>query len=250
MISEPRRVAGFMLTRRTLMHSMRFALRLPVTLWIASIPIAAAAQPPANPPAFSGPMEIEQLHDGFAVAPEFKISTIDGRSAQLAGAFGGWMVDNTLLIGGGGYWLTNRSSNRTMGYGGAVVEWLEWTGRPVGLSVRGLIGLGEATLANTVTVTTYGAGSRDEPYNPHFPVPRPLPTPVTTTVSVGIGHEFFVAEPQANLLINISRRMRVNVGVGYRAIGGTEGIDNRLRGATGSIALELGGSSSVRLSPP
>jgi hypothetical protein len=58
---------------------------------------------------------------------------------------------------------------------------------------------------------------------------------------------FFVAEPQANVLFNVTPKMRIGVGGGYRLIGGTYHADDRLRGATASVSVQFGGTSSRRL---
>jgi hypothetical protein len=38
-----------------------------------------------------GPKVLERVHDGFAIAPDFRVGTLNGSSARLAGAYGGWM---------------------------------------------------------------------------------------------------------------------------------------------------------------
>ena len=53
-------------------------------------------------------------------------------------------------------------------------------------------------------------------------------------------HEgFFIAEPEVNLLVNLRRNVRLTAGAGYRLTSGGRDTDNRLRGATGSIALQI-----------
>ena len=199
-----------------------------------------------------GPMVVERVHNGFAVAPDFRLSKIDGSTARLAGGYGGWVVDNTLLVGAGGYWLTNNSSARKFGYGGAVVEWLAATDRRFGFGARGLVGVGTATLSDNVSGLLYD-WDRDGHLvfrEGRIPTGRFGPGDIRSvapgTIRVSYRRDFFVAEPQASFLVNLSRRLRVNTGVGYRLIGGSDGLDDRLRGVSGSVALELGGSSSTR----
>jgi hypothetical protein len=214
---------------------------LALTLLAGLTPAAWAddgqAQPPPGPPA-QGPMTIERVYNGFAFAPEFKIANVDGKVGPLLGGYGGVLLDNTLLIGGGGYWLLDDTSSvHSMGYGGVVIEWLQRLNRPVGYSVRGLIGGGVATTIDTIPV-----------YNYNYPQPldgrgRFVPGPPSTSlVTVHTHTDYFVAEPQANVLFNLSPRLRVSLGGGYRFIAGAWGDDGRLRGATGSIALQFGGS--------
>ena len=54
---------------------------------------------------------------------------------------------------------------------------------------------------------------------------------------------FFVAEPEANLLVNLTRHLRLTAGVGYRLIGGARSADDRLRGVSGGVALQIGGGA-------
>ena len=70
---------------------------------IVLAPIAAAAQSPAQPGA--GPMQIEQMENGFVVAPDLKATRVSGATRGLAGAYAGFLMDNTLLLGGAAYWL-------------------------------------------------------------------------------------------------------------------------------------------------
>jgi len=83
-------------------------------------PASAQASPaaPAN-----GPLVLEQIHDGWVLAPDYKVTDVDNRTGQLAGAYGGRLIDGTILIGGAGYWLANDARDFKMSYGGVVVGW-------------------------------------------------------------------------------------------------------------------------------
>src|SRR5262245_45798607 len=82
--------------------------------------LAAAAAAEAQdgslqaPGTAQGPMVVERVHNGFAIMPEVKITNFAGSSGTLAGVSGGWLIDNTLLIGAGGYWLANYSASRKL----------------------------------------------------------------------------------------------------------------------------------------
>jgi hypothetical protein len=193
-------------------------------------PIATAQTAPADEDGSRGPMLVERVHNGFAIMPEAKLTKVDGRSAMLAGASGGWMIDNTLLIGAGGYWLTNNSNGRRLAYGGAVVEWLQGADRRFGFAARGLVGGGTATLSDNVAYVRFSPDRRATP----------------TTVQVRVERNLFIAEPQADLLVNLSRRIRLDWSVGYRLVGAEGNFDRRLRGVTGSVGLQIGGSRSAR----
>jgi hypothetical protein len=190
-----------------------------------------------------GPMTIERVHSGFVVAPDVKVTEVDNTTSALAGAYAGWLTDDTFFIGGGGYWLANPDRDRKMAYGGLVLQWLTHTNSRVGFGAKALIGGGQATLETTV--------SQDFrlPDLPNIPaasqVFRDLDRLFRPPPSVRVRHDegFFVAEPQVDLIVKLARQLRLNAGVGYRLIS-TEGRnDRRLRGATGSVALQIGGGS-------
>jgi hypothetical protein len=219
-----------------------------VTLAALAFPVGAAAQETAaaidanaiQPPQTQGPMTVERVHSGWAITPDYRVTDFDHTTGQLLGAYGGWMYDNTILFGAGGYWMTNGSNAHDLQYGGAVVEWLYHADRAVGFSVRGLVGWGTSRLPGTVNriVQPTPRFDRDD---------RRLPsvTPPTTTIVPVVFHDdFFVFEPQANALIRVTRLMRINAGVGYRITDGAHGLDDRIRGVSGSIGLQIGGVAS------
>src|SRR5205809_6251266 len=65
----------------------------------------SAVQAAATGEQNAGPMVIERVHSGVLLAPDFKVTEVDGRTSELVGGYGGWLTDRTLFIGGGGYWL-------------------------------------------------------------------------------------------------------------------------------------------------
>ena len=176
----------------------------------------------------SGPMTVERIRSGFLVAPDFKVTRFDGQTSSLAGVYGGWLNDRTFFIGGGGYWLTDRSRAHDMAYGGVVVGWFAQGDRRVGFGAKGLIGGGEATLADDVTILR--------------PPIRGVPQPSFTT-TVRFRNDFFIAEPEADVLVQLNRHLKLTGGVGYRLVSGVRGSDRRVRGTTGSVALQIGGGS-------
>jgi len=191
----------------------------------------ALAQGIASQPPNQGPMTVERLQNGWAIAPSFKVTQFDSGTHTLAGAYGGWVMDNRLLIGAAGYWLTDPNRTRNLSYGGGLVEWRQRVGRPLGFSVKGLIGGGSAAIATAVSVREL-----DRNVDPRF-------APVVTTRQLAFREDFFVAEPEADLLVNVSSHVRLHVGAGYRAVSGAHGLDDDIRGATGTVSLEIGPSS-------
>jgi hypothetical protein len=204
----------------------------------------AHAQTRTPPPASSGPLVVERVKSGWLIVPDVKITDVNGETSTLAGAYGGWITDNTFLVGGGGYWLTNRSDDHEMAYGGLVLEWLARTDRLLGFGVRGLLGGGQATVGVTLDEFGYvpGGGRHGDRGGRDPRDSRSAGTLTPTRVAIHDG--FLIAEPQANLLVNFSDRLRLSVGVGYRLIGADDLIDDRLSGVTGSIALQWGGGRS------
>ena len=220
------------------------AERIVASLIVLAIPVCVGAQDTEKTPdgnstqagQTQGPMTIERVHNGWAIAPDFKVTKIDGTTGRLAGAYGGWVFDNTLLIGGGGYWMMNGARDRDLAYGGAVVEWLQRADRAIGYSVRGLAGFGTSRLSGTI--------DRFAPPLRRFD--RDGRQVATGTVQVVFRDHFFVFEPQADALVRLTRLVRLDVGVGYRLTDGVDSIDRRLRGASGSIGLQIGGVYSSR----
>jgi len=150
----------------------------------------------------------------------------------VAGAFGGYLVENTFFIGAGGYGLTDTSSLRDMWYFGLVTGVYINRDRPIGYGFKALIGGGEATAAQQ-----YYA----------YPQRRPGPgAPVYVTGGYHTG--IFVFEPEANVVVHVNRHMTLTGGVGYRFTGdpywgyyGYNGYDTGgLNGVTGTVSLQIG----------
>jgi hypothetical protein len=191
---------------------------LVLLLGIVLLPVRAAAQTPTP----GGPMTFEVIHDGPLAAPDVKITQFDGKTDTLLGGYAGWLTDNRLFVGGGWYWLLNPSRDHELNYGGLILQWMQHSTAPIGFSVRGLIGGGYATTAQTFVVRNR----------------RGQPNSV-----VGLDYEgFFAAEPQIDALIRVSRNTRVTVGAGYRFTAGSHN-DSDIRGAVGTVGFQFGGGS-------
>ena len=197
------------------MSVKHFVLLLAVVL----VPLRASAQTAPTP---GGPMTFEPIHDGPLAAPDVKITEFDHSTDALLGGYAGWLTDNTLFIGGGGYWLLDQSHNHELGYGGFIVQWMKHADAPIGFGVKGLVGGGWATLPETFVV-------RDR---------RGQPSTVIGLHSDG----FFVAEPQVDALIRVTRHTRLTVGAGYRFTAGSHN-DSQISGAVGTIGFQFGGGS-------
>ena len=189
-----------------------------------------------------------ELDNGFLLAPDFKFTEIDGSFANLAGAYGGWLINKKLLLGGGGYTLTNGADDFKMTYGGFVLEYFFQPNRLVNFSVKGLVGGGKATLRGPFknrpypvplqieeTLTRFGLGNQ-RGRGPGMPFIFP-PFPIRSLEE--IEESFFIAEPEANVVLNVTEMIRIGFGGGYRLIGGAGRINDRLDGWTANVNLKL-----------
>jgi len=216
---------------------MRRAILVSVIGWL--VPLSAAAQPGSvATPRTQGPMIVEPIHSGLLATPDVKFTEVYRRTSELVGGYAGWVTEDTFFVGGGGYWLANRNSDREMAYGGLVVQWLIWKSSRVGFGAKGLVGGGEATLSDTIAIT---------PRVPEFRAPDgriPMPAPALVQ-RVRFREGFVIAEPEGLLSFTLTKRLRLAIGAGYRFTGSERrgfGGD-RLDGATGSVALQIGGGS-------
>jgi len=211
-----------------------------IALCIASLlPSAAAAQTPSP----ASPLKIEPIDSGFVVAPDARFTEVNDKFATLAGVYGGWLTDRTLLVGAGGYWLANRDDNFKMQYFGGVGSWTLGARRKVGLRAGALVGGGSATLAKT-----YGdlfgeipAGAPGLSRDHRLSFRGRGGSPITSATLVRVNEDFFIAEPQVNAVMSLTKWLHLDAGIGYRLIGGADLLNEDLRGISGSVALQLGG---------
>ena len=189
----------------------------------AALDLSAADQPSR------GPMIVERVHNGFLVAPDFKLTEIDHRSSGLAGGYAGMVFDDHFFVGGGAYVLASDRRGREMAYGGLVLQWLGGGNDTFGWSARGLLGGGRAESTGIVQVLDRG---------------RVISEPFRSR------RDFFVAEPELDGLVRLTDHLRLAVGAGYRFTGSARGRGprffdgagrTRLDGAVGSISLQIGG---------
>ena len=228
------------------------AITLAVLLVVGGVAAASAQERPAQ----DGSTMEEQVSGGWIVAPDFKFTRIDESDAALVGAYGGKFIDRGFLVGGGAYVLRG-ARDGGMAYGGGLVEWF---GNPDGLvdfSVRGFIGLGTATLTDRFAFSDGCGGGFSISNDDVFGSVKGSPP----TVSGGpcwfgggwdigwpsdpfgtLGHRqnFFLAEPQASIHLNVAPWLRIGGGAGYRLIGRGGDFTDRLRGLTANIGVQIG----------
>ena len=218
---------------------MRKLILLGAALLVAST--AQAQNPPAAAPT-NGPLVLERIHDGWVLAPDFKVTDVDNRTGELAGAYGGRVIDDTLLIGGAGYWLANDARDFKLAYGGLVIGWQSPEFGRIRFGGRGLAGAGRATLGFDVTPLRGGVvegftGGR--PGDIRFGVPVPS-QPQNFRTRVIARDDFLVFEPQANISARITKAIGVSCGVGYRETAQADILRDRLNGPTASLAVQFG----------
>jgi len=220
-------------------------------LFVAALLVATAAHAQNTPAPANGPLVLERVHDGWVLAPDFKVTDIDDHTGELAGVYGGRLIDNTLLIGGAAYWLTNDARDFGMSYGGVIVGWQSREFGRIRFGGRGLAGGGVATLGfdingqRNVVVNTGGrvGDIRFGVVDPHVPpgsrVPATIPSqPIRGRV---VAHEdFLVVEPQANISARITKGIGVSCGVGYRETANADVLRDRLNGRTANLAIQFG----------
>jgi len=203
-------------------------------LVVALLPASALAQS-SNPVGNTGPLVLQRIDNGMLIAPDYKITSFDGKTGQLLGATGGWSQENTLFLGGAWYWLANGSHDRELTYGGFVVGWNVPSESRFQVGGRSLIGFGTATLGVTYPAPILVPSPRDARIRGGAP---PV-VPATVTRQYLAWDDFFVFEPQASFRAVINRHTRLNLAAGYRVTGGGDVLEDRLNGVTGNIAVEF-----------
>lgn len=227
------------------MTSLRSAGVL-AALVLAGTPVLALAQAPATP---QGPLTLEKIDSRFVVAPDVRFTQVNDRDATLAGATAGWLMDKTLMVGGGGYVLTNRDRDFKMAYGGLVVEYSQWGDRAVSFGLRGLVGAGTATLSDTFSVPFGDAMPMAPVSNARMTQstrfggrPGQASAPGTTIrdITYVFDDTFFVFEPQLNVRVRLVDWLALEGGVGYRVIASENDVSSRLDGVAGTVGVRIG----------
>jgi len=187
-------------------------------------------------PTQQGTLTLQRVRSGPVFAPEVKIADIDNVTGTFLGGYAGWLADDRFLIGGAGYWLVDPTDYRDISYFGAIVGWQMPLGETIRFGARGLVGGGWATLLGD-----YAYHVPDRPWNP----PRPMPVDWdhhggTVQGRAYFYEEFFVFEPQVDLSIRFAHSISLTTGVGYRVVTGAGDFNDRLRGVSGSVAVQFG----------
>lgn len=174
-------------------------------------------------------LKTEKVEHGGYGALTVKFSQINEKFGVLVGGYGGWLINHSLMIGGGGYGLANRIPaddevqlqapdkilDIQFGYGGFMMEYIFDSNRLFHYNVKMLVGAGGV-----------GYALRDD-FN------------ATDTKQSAC----FVMELDANVEMNVTDYMRICVGAAYRHVGGNDLVgleDSDLAGPSGVVTFKFG----------
>jgi len=165
------------------------------------------------------------IESGGFGGPVLKITNINSENAVLVGGRGGWIINHSFVIGGGGYGLvTDVKAKATdsihqyieMGYGGLEIEYIASSNDLIHLSMELLVGGG-------------GVGYKYE-NNDGFNASHNM-------------NSFFVLEPSIHANLNITHFFRMAAGVGYRYVSGLKSAVSTnadLSGPSAILTFEFG----------
>lgn len=205
-----------------------------VSASVAHAQTTATPQPGAS----GGPIVVERIYSRFVVGPDYKVTSIDGDTGQLAGISAGWLREELFYVGGAFYRLLSGPSDWDLYYGGLVIGLQMPPGERVAFGVKGLLGIGEAQ--NRFAVTEFLPLGNLRFGTRHLPAVRFPFVPGDTRIEVS--DTFAVFEPEASVSVKVTNRIRFGVSAGYRFAGTDDNylFEDRLNGATGTITVQVG----------
>jgi PEGA domain len=161
---------------------------------------------PLRPPSAAGPpqpgsvVEVINGEDGAVFAPDVKFTEVNHEFATLVGAYAGYVFGGEVMFGGGGYWQANSTN-------GLHIDGHYGYNQGIYVDPRGRNGHGVVVVPPGFA---YGY-----PYHYY--------------------DAFFIADPEAQLVIHFGSSVRVQGSVGYRATS-----TSSLNGVTGGISVQIG----------
>ncbi len=158
------------------------------------------------------------FHSGGYGGPVWKIGWVNGHLGLFSGGRGGWIINHTFVLGGGGYSQlldvkTDQFSTEgkplylNVGYGGFEMEYIHESDKLIHWTVHAMIGSGYAKLKE---------------HNPNEAVKT---------------DNIYMFEPSFNVDVNVSQWFRIGLGLSYRLA-----MDVDLPGITSS---DVGGPSGL-----
>lgn len=151
--------------------------------------------------------ESKITHGGYG-GPELKLTQINGEWGLAVGGRGGWIISNSLSLGGGGYGIvtnhkvddqqnTNSDILLNVGWGGGFIEYINSSNQVFHFTVNSLIGAGDAS---------YYLKDDESHWNN----------------TIGKSSSFFVFEPGITIDVNLLKFFRISLGASYRYVSGLE----------------------------
>jgi hypothetical protein len=172
----------------------------------------------------------EISHGGFG-GPVIKYTQIKGEPGVMVGGRGGWIINHSFIIGGGGYGLVKDIRSDAIipgiytmpylnfGYGGFELEYIIRSDKLIHFSVYSLIGGGAISYRSEMWDDNVW-----DNWNPS-------------------NDAFFVFEPAANVELNVINFFRINAGFSYRFISGVnfnEFKNSDLAGPSATLTFKFG----------
>jgi hypothetical protein len=162
----------------------------------------------------------KKFESGYFGGPVLKVGAVCDKSGILVG--GGWIVNHSHVIGGGGYYLINdigiedvlpdSSVDLMIAYGGPEFEYINQSHKLIHYTICTLVGVGVADYRD------YESEDLDLDI-------------------------FFVLEPTANVMLNLTHMLRIGLGAGYRYAYDVEleGVGNKnLSGPSAALTVKVG----------
>ena len=173
--------------------------------------------------------------DGAVFAPDVKFTEVNHEFATLVGAYGGYVFGGQVMFGGGGYWQANSTNGLHIAYGGPVVEWRALRGKTIGLNLHALVGGGTEYSDYHDGYYGYDHGVYVDPRGRNGHVVAVVPPGYAYGYPYHYYDAFFIADPEAQLVIHFGSSVRLQGSVGYRATS-----TSSLNGVTGGISVQIG----------
>ena len=165
------------------------------------------------------------IESGGYGGPVLQVTQINKQSAVLVGGVGGWIINHTIVLGGGGYGLVTDVDTKypdpffgsrylSVGYGGLYIEYIASSDEVVHLTFGALVGGGSVGFKN----------------QDMFDVNRSM-------------DQFFVLEPNIQINLNVTEFFRISAGANYRWVSGVQNAitsDADLSGPSGMLVLRFG----------
>jgi hypothetical protein len=166
-----------------------------------------------------------EIENGGYGALLLKVGPINGSTGFFVGTQGGWIINHRFVLGGMFNGLTNtveieglENTKLRVDYGGVLLEYIFAPDKLIHFNVQSVIGGGGVYYE----VVDYQNPSSNINYS---------------------ADSFFVWEPGANAIVNVTKNFRIGIGMTYRYVTGVayEDLTNSdLRGINGQFSLKFG----------